>query len=160
MIKLKPLATMTAFVDSVTTTGRMSLGVRQLYVVKNGTVAGDRINGIVLPGGGDNMLVDAGGTGHVDARVTWRTDDGAIIYVQYYGRVIMNERAGEAFKSGEDTNFGETHFVTQPRFETGHPDYAWLNSVVAVGQGRVAAGRAIQYRIYACESLPDNGIAA
>lgn len=150
-MKLTPLAKMIAYVDSVTTTGRMDLGVRQLYVVRDGVVSGDRINGVILPGGGDNMLVDPGGLGHVDARVTWKTDDGAIIYVQYYGRVVMNEKAGNAFKTGEGTEFGDTHFVTQPRFECGHPNYAWLNHAVAIAEGRVAEGRAIEYQIYECE---------
>lgn len=151
-MKLTPLATMTAYVDSVTTTGRMDTGVRQLYVVRDGTVSGERINGTILAGGGDNMLVDPGGLGHVDARVTWKTDDGAIIYVQYYGRVVMNEKTGEAFKTGGEIAFGDAHFVTQPRFECGDPRYAWLNSVVAIAEGRVAAGRAIQYQIYQCEA--------
>jgi len=151
MIKLKPLAKMTAYVESVTSTGRMAMGTRQLYVVKDGTVEGERINGVILAGGGDNLLVDPEGRGHVDARVTWKTNDGAIIYVQYYGRVIMNDRVGAAFKTGAGTAFGDTHFVTQPRFETGDPRYAWLNNVVAVAEGRVAEGRAIQYNIYSCD---------
>ena len=151
MIRLTPLARMTAYVDSIATTGRMAVGVRQLYVVRDGTVEGERINGRVLPGGGDNLLVDPEGMGHVDARVTWQTHDGAIIYVQYYGRVVMNEAMGDAFKTGGDTALGAAHFVTQPRFETGDPRYSWLNATVAIGEGRVAAGRAIQYNIYACD---------
>ena len=151
MIKLTPLATMTAYVDSVTTTGRMPVGVRQLYVVRDGTVTGERINGTVLAGGGDNLLVDPAGIGHVDARVTWKTDDGAIIYMQYFGRVMMNDAVSAAFKSGEGTQFGDCHFVTQPRFECGDPRYSWLNEVVAIAEGRVAEGRAIQYNIYSCE---------
>lgn len=150
-MKLTPLATMIAYVDSVTTTGRMDIGVRQLYVVREGKVSGERINGKILPGGGDNLLVDPGGLGHVDARVTWQTDDGAIIYVQYSGRVELNEKVGAAFKSGEGTEYGDAHFVTQPRFECGDPRYAWLNRVVAIAEGRVAAGRAIEYKIYECE---------
>lgn len=70
MLKLTKIATMTAYVESVTTTGKMDVGVRQLYVVRGGKVSGERINGEVLAGGGDNLLVDPGGLGHVDARVT------------------------------------------------------------------------------------------
>jgi hypothetical protein len=151
-VKLNPLCTMTAYVESVTTTGRMGIGVRQLYVVRDGTVEGERINGTILAGGGDNLLVDPSGIGHVDARVTWKTDDCAIIYVQYYGRVMMNEAVSAAFKSGEGTEFGACHFVTQPRFECGDPRYSWLNETVAIAEGRVAEGRAIQYKIYACET--------
>jgi hypothetical protein len=37
--------------------------------------------------------------------------------------------------------------MTQPRFETGHPDYAWLNSAVGVAEGRVLPN-AVEYRVY------------
>lgn len=150
MLNLKKIATMTAYVDNVTTTGRMDLGVRQLYVIGHGKVSGDRINGKVLPGGGDNLLVDPGGLGHVDARLTWQTDDGAIIYVQYYGRVELNEDSAAAFQSGKGMELGDIHFVTQPRFECGDPRYAWLNRTVAIAEGRVADGSAIEYNIYEC----------
>jgi feruloyl esterase len=45
------------------------------------------------------------------------------------------------------TEYGETYFFTQPRFETGDPRYAWLNSVVAVAQGKVGPQR-VDYRLY------------
>lgn len=156
MLNLEKIATMTAYVDGVTTTGRMDLGVRQLYVVSHGKVSGDRINGKVLAGGGDNLLVDPGGLGHVDARLTWETDDGAIIYVQYFGRVELNEDSAAAFQSGKGMKFGDIHFVTQPRFETGDARYEWLNRTVAIAEGRVADGHAIEYNIYACSIEGNN----
>ena len=151
MIKLSPLAVMTAAVQSISTTGRMPFGVRQVYIVSGGTVTGDRIKGTILPGGGDFLLVDPSGLGHVDARLTWQTGDGAHIYVQYDGRVVMSEVVGNAFKSGGACNFGDTYFITQLRFETGDSRYAWLNGTMALGEGRVAENRSIQYNIYACE---------
>ena len=51
-----------------------------------------------------------------------------------------------ALGAGEATQFGDSEFFTQPRFETGHPDYAWLNSVVAVGEGRMLPN-AVEYNI-------------
>jgi hypothetical protein len=37
--------------------------------------------------------------------------------------------------------------MTQPRFETGDPRYAWMNSIVAVAEGRVLPG-AVEYRVF------------
>jgi hypothetical protein len=37
--------------------------------------------------------------------------------------------------------------MTQPRFETGDSRYAWLNSVVAVAEGRVLPN-AVEYRVF------------
>jgi len=150
MIKLIPLTKMTANVESISSTRRMPLGTRQNYIVSGGTLEGE-LNGRVLPGGGDFLLVDPSGVGHVDARLTWELTDGTIVYVQYLGRVVMSEKIAEAFKTGEETVAGDTYFVTQILFEVGDGPYGWLNSIVAIGEGRVAPGRSIQYAICRCE---------
>ena len=75
------------------------------------------------------------------------THDGALVYVQYYGVLVMNEKVVQAIQSGGETQFGDTHFVTQPRFETGDRRYAWLGSVVAVAEGRTLPG-AVEYVVY------------
>lgn len=150
MIQLEKIAIMTASVESISSTRAMPIGTRQNYMVSGGTIEGDRLKGRLVPGGGDYLLVDPSGVGHVDARLTWEMENGAFVYVQYLGRVIMTEKVGDAFRTGGETAFGDTYFVTQIRFEAGHADYAWLNGIVALGEGRVAAGRCIQYNIYAC----------
>ena len=152
MIKLTPITKMTANVESISTTRLMPLGVRQNYIVSGGTLEGE-LSGRVLPGGGDFLLVDPSGIGHVDARLTWELSDGTIVYVQYLGRVVMSDQVGDAFKSGRETALGDTYFITQLRFEVGDGPYKWLNSTVAIGEGRVAAGRAIQYVIYRCDHV-------
>jgi feruloyl esterase len=53
----------------------------------------------------------------------------------------------QKLSGGGATEYGETYFFTQPRFETGDPRYAWLNRVVAVAQGKVAPQR-VDYRVY------------
>src|SRR5687768_4796493 len=98
MIQLTPLTKMTARVGDVSATRRMPLGVRQNYIVSGGTIEGV-LSGCILPGGGDFLLVDPSGMGHVDARLTWQLNDGSIVYVQYFGRVKMTEALAEAFKS-------------------------------------------------------------
>ena len=149
MVRLNPLTRMTATVQSISSTRRMPFGVRQNYIVSGGKLEG-RLNGQILPGGGDFLLVDPQGIGQIDARLTWQLDDGGIVYVQYLGRVVMSDKVAEAFKTGGETQFGDTHFVTQLRFEAGG-DHGWMNGVVAIGEGRVAPGRCIQYQIYQCE---------
>ena len=91
--------------------------------------------------------IDAEGVGRLDVRGTLETDDGAKIYVQYPGVLVMNEKVQAALAGGGETAFGDTYFMTQPRFETGDPNYAWLNSVVAVAEGRALPG-AVEYRVY------------
>ncbi|HKZ73966.1 MAG TPA: DUF3237 domain-containing protein [Steroidobacteraceae bacterium] len=60
--------------------------------------------------------------GGIDVRSTLRTADGAIIYVEYEGRVRFGPK-------------GRSEVFSAPRFETGDERYAWLNAIQAVGRG-------------------------
>lgn len=150
MLKLTHLTKMTAQIGDISTTRSMPMGERQNYVVTGGTLEG-RLNGVVLPGGHDFLLIDPTGIGHVDARLTWRLDDGLHVHAQYLGRLHMLPAVTQAFKTSGEIAFGDTYFITQLRFEAGTGPHDWLNGIVALGEGRVAPGRCIQYNIYHCE---------
>lgn len=150
MLKLTPLLKMTAVISDVLSTRAMPMGQRQTYVVSGGTVEGS-LNGVILPGGSDFLFIDPSGMGHIDARLTWRLEDGHHIQVEYLGRLQMAEHVAHAFKTGGEIAFGDTYFITQLRFGTGSGPHEWLNGIVALGEGRIAPGRCIQYNIYHCE---------
>ena len=44
--------------------------------------------------------------------------------------------------------------LTAPRFETGDPRYAWLNTTQAVMKGRSNGATLIAYRLYALVEAP------
>ena len=127
--------------------GAGPFGSRQIFDVTGGAFAGPRLRGKILPSGGDWLLVGADGIGRLDVRATLETDDGALIYVAYFGVLHMNEKVAQAVAANGSTEYGETYFFTQPRFETGDPRYAWLNGIVAIGQGKIAPGR-VDYQVY------------
>jgi hypothetical protein len=127
--------------------GAGPFGARQIFDVVGGTFEGPRLKGRVLPSGGDWVLVGADGVGRLDVRSTIQTDDGANIYIQYFGTMHLNDKVMATLASGADTDFGDTYFFTAPRFETGDERYAWLNKIVAIGQGRVLPN-AVEYRIF------------
>ena len=85
---------------------------------------------------------------YLDVRITLETQDGAHIYVQYYGVLVMNEKVNAAFEPGGSTEYGDTYFMTQPRFETGDSRYKWINKVIAVAEGCIMPG-AVEYRVFA-----------
>ena len=122
-------------------------GTRFAFATTGGNFDGARLRGTILPSGGDWLLIDAEGVGHVDVRITLETDDGAYIYVQYYGVIEMNEQVNNALGQGEATGYGDTYFMTQPRYETGDARYKWLNRIVAVAEGRIVPG-AIEYQVF------------
>jgi hypothetical protein len=127
--------------------GAGPLGTRVVYDVLGGSAEGPRLRGKFLESGADWILLGADGIGRLDVRGTLETHDGARIYVQYFGVLEMNDAVQAALGRGESTDFGDTYFMTQPRFETGDPRYAWLNAVVAVAEGRVLPN-AVEYRVF------------
>jgi hypothetical protein len=76
-------------------------------------------------------------TGALDVRATLKTDDGAIVYSEYRGRVRFSAD-------------GLNQVFTSPRFETGDERYAWLNGVQCIGKGvSNQHERWLRYRLYA-----------
>jgi len=124
--------------------GNTAFGNRAIYDVTGGTFEGPELKGKLLPSGGDWILLDEKGVGRLDVRASFETDDGALIYVQYFGIVELDPNNLEPT---EDSKFGDSYFMTQPRFETSDSRYDWLNRIVAVGEGRPLPN-AVEYKVY------------
>jgi len=146
-MKLEPLMTVHADIRPPAEIGTGPYGTRLVFDVTGGHFEGARLRGTILPSGGDWLLIDAEGVGHLDVRITLVTEDGAHIYVQYYGVIVMNEQVNNALAQGGATEYGDTYIMAQPRYETGDARYKWLNRVMAVAEGRVASSAA-EYRVF------------
>ena len=147
MPKLEYLMTYRAELRPPVDVGAGPAGVRQIFDVTGGHFEGPRLKGELLPSGADWLLMGPDGVGRLDVRGTFKTDDGAHVYVQYSGILVMNEKVQQALAEGRETQYGDSDFFTQPRFETGDERYAWLNSIVAIGEGRLIPS-AVEYRVY------------
>ena len=124
-------------------------GARNIAYIGAGEFNGPHLKGKVLPGGGDwpQLSSDGNNNYRLNVRAAWETDDGARLYVEYYGFIaippeLMNERADLAALDPADY-----YFRSAPRFETGDERYAWLNTTLCVGIGRITAD-GIGYRIF------------
>jgi hypothetical protein len=133
--------------ESVADIGSVPGGTRRIFDVSGGEFEGPRLKGRVLASGGDWLLVGHDGVGRLDVRATFATHDGALVYVQYPGILTFSPEVVAAIGAGGETDFGASYFMTTPRFETGDERYAWLNRIVAVGQGRMLPN-AVEYRIF------------
>jgi hypothetical protein len=129
------LAASTTGIDPVAVPGPN--GTRITVTVSGGTFVGPKVNATAVDGvaAGDWPLVRADGSLVLDVRANMRTDDGADIYVTYYGIGTPREGGGYDIR-------------TAPLFQTGDERYAWLNNVQAVGIGRTTDG-GVEYDIYA-----------
>jgi len=146
-MKLDYLMTYRADLKPPVDVGKGPFGARAIYDVTGGTAEGPRLRGTFHPSGGDWLLIGPDGIARLDVRATLETDDGARIYVQYFGVLEMNAKVQAALAEGGSTEFGDSYFVTQPRFETGDSRYAWLNRVVAIAEGRILPA-AVEYRVH------------
>jgi hypothetical protein len=133
-MRLEPLMTLHADLEPPAGIGAGPFGVREIYDVKGGTFEGDRLRGRLLPSGADWLLVDAGGVGRLDVRATLETDDGALIFNFYRGRLDATDPLGRPIYAA-------------PLYETGDERYAWINKIQAVAKGKTD-GQVLEYEIY------------
>ena len=119
--------------------GETPTGGRFIVDIIGGRVEG-RVNGEVLPSGGDWLQRDRDGTRRLDIRAAIRLDDGFIASTHYGGRIVfpadvepfMTSRAAAA-----EIDPSRYYFRIAPTFETASEKYNWLNFIQAVGVGRI-----------------------
>ena len=121
--------------------GASPFGDQRLGYISGGRFFGPRVNGIVLPGGGNwsrsGRLGDSASVGTFDARAVWQTDNGDLIYLSYTGRNIIPDAVRATFidPAVPDADSSRYYLRIAPVFETASKTYDWLNGVLAVGVG-------------------------
>jgi hypothetical protein len=111
-------------------------GTRRTVPLTGGHFEGPRLRGTVLPGSSaDWLLLRPDGVLELDFRATLRTDDGALISMRSFGLRHGPPDVIAAIGRGETVDPASYYFRTTPRFETAHPNYAFLNRLVAVSSG-------------------------
>lgn len=131
--------------------GQTPVGQRAIAYTTGGSFDGPRLKGKAHAGGGDWAHIRPDGVLVIDVRVTLETHDGFRIYVTYGGRLVMTpEQLGKAFDpaTADSLDPASYYFRTNPLFEAPvNSPYAWLNSVVAIGVGKVRSG-GVSYRVH------------
>jgi hypothetical protein len=123
------------------------LGTRLTFIARGGVIDGPRLQGEILPGGGDWLLVGGDRVGRVDVRATIRTHDNALIHYESRGIIKVPADGLQRLAAGEVLPFDETYVRTTPKFETADERYGWLSELVAVGYNVLSANH-IDYRLY------------
>ncbi len=129
-------------------------GKREIYTVAHGSFEGPRLKGTLLPGSGDAALVDSDGVLRLNVRITFQTDDGALIYLQGNG-VWRSDPTRPSQPESRPAEYGDMYIMAAPRFETGDERYKWLNEIVCVAEGKMNPAEEegfmadISWRVYA-----------
>lgn|SRR5215472_5893655 len=129
--------------------GSGPFGKRVLFGAAGGSFVGPRLGGEVLAGGGDSALFRPDGAMLLDVRLTLRTHDDAMVRMTYRGRwIIPPELRADLADPGRRHQIDPAryYFRTNPLFETGASQYAWLNDIVCVGSGYLIEG-GVAYKV-------------
>lgn len=133
-IELVPLCTITAEMRAPIDLGETPSGGRLIFEAEGARVTGERLCGTMKGrANADWFIVAPDGTGTVDVRALLETDDGALVFIQYLGRVDASRQGAPIYIA--------------PRFETSDDRYRWLNLIQAVGKG-IFDGRTLTYEVY------------
>lgn len=122
--------------SAMTNIGQTPQGRRRIAPILGGSFEGERLSGLVQPGGADWVVNRPDGTMVIDVRITLVTHDGAPIYCAYQGLFRAEGEAMARFNRGEQLREDEYRLRTLTRLESGASAYAWLNDLLAIGVGR------------------------
>lgn len=133
------LVQVSADLDDPQTLSGTPLGTRRILHGMRGAFSGPGLQGELLPGGGDWVLLRQDGVAELDIRFTLRTDDEHLIYMHCSGIFDVSPQVSQRIRAGDNVDPAEYYFRTSPRFETGSEKYSRLNRLIAVGIGRRTA---------------------
>ncbi len=135
--ELVPIGTLWARFGEIHTLEGAPFGTRLIVNVTDVVVEAEGLSArMVGQATADWASLCPNGTFQLDVRATMKTDDDALILVQYMGRCDFSDPGAPG------------PVYATPRFETGDPRYRWLNKVQAVMKGKVELPTQITYQIY------------
>jgi Protein of unknown function (DUF3237) len=111
-------------------------GKRKRFIaITGGTVKGPKLNGVVLPGGGDWQSIHPDGLTEIFARYSLKADDGTVIAITNPGVRVASADVIARLSAGEDVDPALYYFRTNPVFEVQAGPHAWLRRSVFVARG-------------------------
>lgn len=136
-----PLFVMNVLVDGAHAIGGPAGAVQRVGEIVGGTFTGERLSGIILPGGSDWQTIRSDRATMLDARIILQTSDGEMIGMTYRGIRHGAFAVMDAIARGEAVDPASYYFRTTATFTASAGRYDWLNRIVALGVGhRLAHG--------------------
>ncbi|MBI5439889.1 MAG: DUF3237 family protein [Deltaproteobacteria bacterium] len=109
-------------------------GERGFVPVVGGEFKGPRIEGVVLPGGGDWPYIRQDGVVEFDARYLLQASDGTHIYLRNRGFRHAPPEIAEKMEACEPVDPESYYFRVSPVFEVPAGPHDWLSRMVFVGR--------------------------
>lgn len=125
---------------------------RSVFHIGGGRFEGPRLKGTVHSGSDYPMTArNDTTTVALDVRSVWQAENGDLIYVYYFGRLVTPPQLKQVLFDPARNHTVDPkayYWRVAPVFETASADYGWLNNLVAVGAGRYTEA-GLAYRLYA-----------
>lgn len=128
---------------SVIEQGRVDGRRKRFVPISGGRVTGNRLNGIVLPIGGDWQTIGDDGLTEVDARYAIQADDGAVIDIINPGMRVASVEITERLGRGDPVEADAYYFRTTPRFSVAEGPHGWLRRTAFVARGTREPGHVV-----------------
>jgi hypothetical protein len=132
---LKYVFTIYAELDPPIEQGNVDGRRKRLVSIKGGRVVGPRLNGVVMPGGGDWQTIGQDGLTEVNTRYTLKADDGTVIDITNPGVRVASPEVTAQLARGEQVAPDAYYFRSTPRFSVATGTHEWLRRTIFVGRG-------------------------
>ena len=106
--------------------------------VSSGTIKGmgdydGQINGSLIAPAGEWLQISSSGSMKPDVRLSYAIENDEVLYFQYSGRFIPNEKMAARTEAGETIKGNDIYFVTNPLIMTNSTVHIWINDTVFIG---------------------------
>ena len=106
--------------------------------VSSGTIKGmgdyhGQINGSLIAPAGEWLQISSSGSMKPDVRLSYAIENDEVLYFQYSGRFIPNEKMAARTEAGETIKGNDIYFVTNPLIMTNSTVHSWINDTVFIG---------------------------
>jgi hypothetical protein len=124
---------------------------RQFWQMKRATLEGPAIKASTPMPGIDWFTPYSHGYGRPHVRLPFRTEDGAIVLMEYRGIVCATDDFNRAVANNTPTGWDDQYMRMAVMFETDTGKYAWLAQHLFLARGRLRAARSLEYDVYLVE---------
>ena len=121
---------------------------RQFWEMTRATLEGPRVKATTPMSGFDWFTPHGNGYGRPHVRIPFRTDDGAVLLLEYRGIVHATDAFNRAVANNTSTAWDDQYMRMALMFDTSATKYQWLTQSLFLARGRLLAAMSLEYDVY------------
>lgn len=121
---------------------------RLFWQMTRATLEGRNIRATTVMPGIDWFTPYPDGYGRPHVRLAFRTDDDALVLLEYHGIVHATAAFARAVELDTPTQWDDQYMRMALMFDTSAERYAWLMESLFIARGRLLGAKAIEYDVY------------